>query len=471
MKICLINPEGVNKGLNLGLAYLSEYISQDPSVKEIKVIDLNNWKRDFKDVLKEVIAFDVIGFSVQSATCETAKKLIEKVKTSDNLIIVGGPHISIDGENYLKENPQIDFGFIRESDLTIKRFLKYLNGKEKLENIPGLIYRENSKIIVNKDLELQKNLDNLPFPNFDYFDSVNKKIDQYPLITSRGCPYSCSYCCVNKIVGKEWLSRSPEILIAELKHAKEKYHSNHFAILDDNFTLDVKRAKKFCELLINENLNMSWECQSGIRCDRIDEELFNVMKKSGCDAVTLGIESGSQKVFDKIKKGETLEDIENAIKLAKKVGLRTRGFFIIGLPGATVDDEYKSIRFAKKIKLDQAIFGLLVPYPGTEVWDWAIKGSYFIGDWYKSKHFSGTIDSVIETKEFSREDRIKMFKMANTKCHTYIALINEQDFIVKNAFIILSCILIYDTHNLHSHIIWLLKATPRIYRRVFGLIT
>lgn len=155
-----------------------------------------------------------------------------------------------------------------------------------------MIYRKDNKIIVNKGLELLKNLDDLPPPNFDYFDTVKGKIDQYPLITSRGCPYSCSYCCVPKIVGKKWRVRSPKKIIEELKHAKLKYGSKRFAILDDNFTLDIKRAKEFCKHLIDEKLDMGWECQSGIRCDRVDEELFKMMKKAGCDAVTLGIESG-----------------------------------------------------------------------------------------------------------------------------------------------------------------------------------
>lgn len=469
MRICLINPEGPMKGLSLSLAYLSTYISQDLSVEELKVIDLNNWKRDTDEALKDVKSFDVVGFPLQTATSIPAKKLIKKIRPYNKLIMVGGTHITIDGANYLKENPEIDFGFIGETDIIIKKFLNYLKGKEKLENIPGLIYRKNNQVIVNSGSEILANLDDLPLPNFDYFDSVDGKIDKYPILTSRGCPFSCTYCCINRMVGRKWRPRSPKKIIEELKYAKEKYKSRHFSVLDANFTLDIDRAKEFCRLLIKEKLNMGWECEGGIRCDRVDKELFDLMKKAGCYAITVGIESGSPRIFKTIKKGETLESIRKAVKLAKKAGIRISGFFIIGLPGATIEDEYESIKFAKETKLDRGLHGLLVPYPGTEVWDWATKNSLFVKDW-RGKQFN-VVDSVIETKDFSREERVKIFKIANIKGYDYSVLINEQDSLIKNAFIIVILILKYDPFNLHLHIIELLKAFPRIYRRAFGLVT
>ena len=413
MKIVLIDPHGFSDGLNTGLGYLSAVLDN----YDVKIIDFNNKPGNEKRRLRIVKDADIIGISIKSYTLQDSLKTASLIKeiNKNALLVAGGPHVTLDGYNFLKENPDFNVAILGEGE---EVFPEIALGKN-LQEIEGIIFR-NDAIVINERRRWIDDLDRLPFPKYDNFDSViadNNKIEPYPLVTSRGCPFSCIYCSVGNVIGKKWRARSPKNVINELIHAKEKYQSKEFRILDDNFTLDMKRVKDICQLLIDEKINLRWGCPNGIRADNLDEGLLKLMKESGCYSISFGIESGNEEVFDRINKGEKLGDIENAVRIAKKIGLEVNGFFIIGLPGSTYEKDKESMEFAKKLKLNSASFGILVPYPGTDVWEWINndKNVKILMDWRKGFHIGFKPAPVFETNDYKAKEMLKAFYLANLK--------------------------------------------------------
>jgi len=213
-------------------------------------------------------------------------------------------------------------------------------------------------------------LDELPYPAYHlldkskYISDIAKNNPYATIETSRGCYAKCIY-CNRPAIGTKMRFKSSRRVVNEMLLLKSLgYREIH--IMDDNFTADIKRAKDICRLMIQENLGLSWIPRCGTRVDRIDEELLTLMRDSGCYKVFFGIESGSQKILDIIKKGITLEQVDNSIKLAKKVGMKTGAYYMMGLPGETVSDLEKTIQFACELSTDSVSCGIAVPLPGTE---------------------------------------------------------------------------------------------------------
>lgn len=363
---------------NIGLAYLSATLTE--MGLEHRVIDQDLMPKPVDRFMK--YKTDILGISIKASTYPEAKRVIKlyKDKFPDTQIILGGPHVTCAQERVKSELPEAKL-YIGESEYLGTRRVK---------------------------------LDELPFPDYDKFDSIDYIRDglstgqlAYPIITSRGCPFGCIYCAVPIVSGRRWRSRSVESCIMELEHAREKYGIKRFEILDDNFTLDVNRALEFCDSV--RPLGLKWLCPNGIRADRFTRELGSAMVDSGCFHVSFGIESAEPSVFKGINKGETLDDIERSIKIAKEVGLHVTGFFIIGLPGSTFEKDMYSLNWAKEHDLD-ADFGLLVPYKGTEVYS-LYKDRIRDEDMEGLLHFGYGINAVFDTPEYTREDRIKFYNL------------------------------------------------------------
>ncbi len=429
MKITLIDPQGFSDGLNTGLGYLSAVL--DRTGYNVSVIDMNNKAGNTQKRISGIRNSDMIGISIKSYTLENSLSLLKTIKATKTkaTLIAGGPHVSLDSQNFLRNN-KFDIAVVGEGEKTFLELVK----KSSLGRIRGIAFRKGDEIIVNEKREWIKDLNKLPFPKYDNFDSVQDKgrIEYYPLVTSRGCPYNCSYCSVGNLIGKRWRARKPRNIINELLNARKKYKSMEFKVLDDNFTMDIKRAKELCQMLINEKLNFSWSCPNGIRADRLDMELLQLMKDSGCHTIALGIESGCKPVFNKIAKGEKLEHIKSAVSMANRAGIKVDGFFIIGLPSSTYIRDKQSIAFAKKLGLDSASFGLLVPYPGTPVWKWTKKNRdvKILRNWKGGFHIGFLPKPVFETGKYRQGERLKMYYLANLRFLKPKKLL----FIIKSLF-------------------------------------
>lgn len=460
MKICLIDPKGMNEGLNVGLGYIASSLIKEGYT--VKVVDLNNYQKNIKNRIDAIKNYDIVGLSIKSFTYHSACEISKMLGRKD--LICGGPHITLDGFNFLRDNHNFSMGMIGEGEKAMVELAYAIKNNDNLQEIEGIIYRSNKdEITVNKRKSFLTDLDSLPYPNYGVFDSFKGTITHYPLITSRGCPYSCIYCCVGKISGKKWRFRNPENMINELEFAKLSYNLKDFMILDDNFTHDINRAKEFCRLLIDYNINLSWTCSNGIRASKLDEELVALMKDSGCDEVSLGIESLDYDVFNNIKKGEKLEDIKHATDLLNKYRIKVIGFFIIGLPGDSASKTKSSIECGRKLNLERAYWNLLVPYPGTEAWQWVNKNARIIRDWQKGFHFGTGIKPVFETSDFSEKERIYAHNSANIKYKNYMVFFDERRSLLSNMFNIFKMIVSYDLTNLPSHLLYGLKNIKKVY--------
>ncbi len=466
MKIAFVDPKGIHFGLNTGLAYIVSSLIKSGK-NDIRVFDFNNNTSLNKERVEDISSYDVIGFSIKSFTSGDAISIASQVKRSDNILVAGGPHISLDGMNFLSENSSFDYAIPGEGEYSMVQLIEVIEGNDKLEKIKGIIYRKNGNPMANGAAERIIDLDALPFPEYSNFDSISDgHIYNYPLVTSRGCPYQCTYCCVRAVMGKHWVPRSVDNIVTELKDVRRQYSSKNFNIQDDNFTLDMQRAFDFCDAIVKEGMPFKWSCPNGIRADRLDEKLIGSMKRAGCFMVAFGIESGNEQEYNAINKGEKHQDIVNAVNMVQEQGIYVIGNFIIGLPYSTLMSVRETIKFAKTLGLEACVFNLLVPFPGTEIWAWVKKNGRLLIDWREGFTQGRTPKVVFETDDFLLRDRIQAYYEANIKCNNYFAFMDEHDSIFKNIWNIMKTILKYDRINFYNHITWAIRHAGRIIARI-----
>lgn len=449
MRLVLIESRGTSKFHHNGLAYIAGALKRG-NKHTLKIFDLNmiDWAEE--KVIEEIVAEepDLVGFSIKSFGVDNVLNLAKKIKEKIPVkMIAGGPHITLCAKDFFaKEGGSIfDFGFRGEGDISFPIFCDEFGNKEKYKDIKGLVYKDNDGNWQFNGGEFVSDLNTVAFPDFKSFvgEVDFEKQEGYPLLTSRGCPYLCIYCSVSKISGRKWRAREVENILKELKEAIESYNIKSFKIIDDNFTLDMNRAKEFCRKLIDGGYHLKWSCPNGIRADRIDEELAGLMKRAGCERVSLGIESGDEKVFDFINKGEKLGAVEKAVGILKKADIKVDGFFIIGLPFETIKAAKRSARLAEKLGLNSVKWNMLVPYPQTVLWDWVVKNGKVLKSFTQGQHFSRekSIEPTFETFDYPASQRIKAYKIANLSTGAYQYVFkrpkNKFLFYLKYAFYLL----------------------------------
>ena len=426
MKILFIIPWGKdlygNKSIgkpahpHLGIGYLAANCRKN-GFNEVKVFDESLEQND--NLLKKTIRDfkpDLIGITVFSYCFELFQELIDKVKIISNApVLIGGPHISAVKKDSLKLKG-IDFAMKGEVETSFIIFLKELQkNTPNFRNVPNLIWHnKKGEIIENENAPLIADLDSLPFPDYSDF-----KLEQYnyfqtktmPIITSRGCPYGCNYCSVRLSMGQKFRARSPENILQEIKYWVNRGYKN-FEINDDCFSLDICRAKEFCDLIIKEKLEITYQLYNGIRVDRVDKDLLQRMKNSGCVFVSFGVESGNQAIIDKIGKGIKLKQVKEAVKLTNEVGISNSANFIIGHPGETYKTAMETLGFAKNLPTNFVNVYNLIPYPGTDLYNWIEKNASWIyhPDYVLRRIGSRDLKPAFETKEFTEGERIKVLK-------------------------------------------------------------
>ena len=392
--IVLLNPEGWQKeSTNLGLAYIAgalKMIGFTPTI-----FDLNRYEMSYQQIKDRITTLNplMIGYSAKTAVAEESAQLCEYLKNHfpDSKMVIGGPHITLCASDFLEKHSLFDAGILSEGEIALPLLALHYTAKLPIYKLENIACQKGGELIVNKFIPPQ-NI-NFPFwPDFDVIDNFSWENYRYPIVSSRGCPYGCIYCCVNKLTGdRKWRYRDPENVISEIRYIKNRYKISLFEIWDDNFTFNIERAKQICKLLIDEKLECSWWCHNGIRADKIDTELARLMKQAGCTSIALGIESGTEEVFNSINKGESLADIIRAVKIIKKAGMNIVGYFIIGLPADNLKNFIKTIDLQRSLHLDHYTFGILIPYPKTKVWDIINAKGQMLMDVTRTQHFANDI--------------------------------------------------------------------------------
>lgn len=334
----------------------------------------------------------------------TAKSLKERM--SDVFIVLVGSHATFFHREIMKENEQIDAICRGEFDLTVKDLAVALSNGDKLDRVKGITCRDREGIQVNRDRPLIEDLDELPFPARHIVKSDHYRQGTFTgkycttIVSSRGCPYRCTYCLWPRtLYGSRFRARSAENVVAEMGQVVRGYHIDEIYFDDDSLALNRARILKICRLINQKGIKVKWIPQC--RVDSMDEEVLSAMKEAGCHYIRFGVESGSQKMLDIMKKGTTLAQIKRAFDLCRKVRIKTQAFFLFGIPGETPGTIKETIEFAKKLKPDSAQFAVVIPHPGTDLYEICERE-----DWlkYSSWEDFSACNSLIETSQLSRQD-------------------------------------------------------------------
>lgn len=376
-KALFVNPfpyyaSGINEATiypPIGIAYIASFL--EPHGVTCKIIDANILRMSNDKVLEKIEKFDpdVIGISTNISTARAGVELSQKIKEkSDRFVVMGGPYATSMVERVLESADCVVRG---EGEHTM---LDLLDNIENLGKVKGISYKKDGKIIHNENRELINDIDELPFPahhllpDLTIYKGRARASPVGPILTSRGCPYGCIYCDKN-IFGRTFRARSPENVVEEIKFLVEKYKVKQIDVLDDNFTLEPKRAERILDLIIENELDLAINLQNGVRADRLNRNLVKKMKRAGVFKAGIGIESGDERILKTIKKSLNLENVEEAIRWFREEGILVYGFLMIGLPNENRESIQKTIDFAKRANPHIANFSLTIPFPGTELYD------------------------------------------------------------------------------------------------------
>mgnify|MGYP000573349385 CR=1 FL=1 len=403
MKVSLINPPILDRrgnftysvGLPLGLAYIAAYLLNEKI--DVQVIDAvgdglstrKGFKKKyviigmpFESIVNKIHKkTDLIAVSVKYCTQHNiAIMLIAEIRRRfpKTPIVVGGNQCTYHYNDFLDEG--VDFVVLGEGERALYDICRYLEKKVKLKDISGVAYRKGRQTIVNKS-EFIDDLDSIPFPARHLFP-----LDKYArektgfgptnnistsIVSSRGCPYKCSYCTSSIFWGRRWRARSPKNVVDEIEECVVKYGIRELFFIDDNLTLDKERAKEIFRKIIHRGIKITWGATNGVRVENIDDEMIRLMKSSGCIHLTFAPESGSQRVLQEIyNKNVDLEKIRLTIKKCNDAGINTAAYIIIGSLGETEKDALLTCDYIKQLAkagVDEIGVFPMIPYPESDI--------------------------------------------------------------------------------------------------------
>jgi len=447
MRVLLVNPRSklpidVRTQPSLGLAYIGAVSRQRGD--EPRVYDADVETTPLADVVRAWQPH-VVGITANTTQIKAAWRAAQEVKSVDATIpvVLGGPHPSVlPAESVAR--PEVDIVVRGEGEETWRELCDVLQEAEERRSggveeqaaicdlqsaicrVPGISFQApDGSIVHNPDRPPIKDLDTLPFADYSLFrmseyTNLQPTLDtvdgskSFSIMTSRGCPYRCSYCS-QSIYPQRYRVRSPEHVVAEWRHLVRDLGAQEIGVLDDSFNIQRRRVHEICDLLIAEGLNhVPWIMINGIRANLADRELLAHMKAAGCKRTAFGVESGNQAILDSINKHLTLDQIRAAFRAAKDVGLETIGFFIIGLPGETEETMEETIRFAIELDPLVANFSMLTPFPGTRVHQQIQEGDgrLLVNDWEdyaffegKARYEMGTVTAELQERKWHQAYR------------------------------------------------------------------
>jgi len=397
MNILLINPYGLNSFINppLGLLYIAASLEKASHKVFIKDFDLESYKSEALKLFIEAHKIDVAGISIVTPKVYNAYDIATYIKEQypHITLVAGGPHATLLPEEVLTHCPSFDYIIQGEGELRFCIFLEALENQTGFDRIDGLAFKQDNHIKNAPPHSFIKDLDALPPPAWHLIKpmlySKHMKTLYKPaisMITSRGCPYKCIYCS-KPVTGSKLRAESPEKVIEEIKHLVKTYGIKEIVFYDDVFTLDKKRLFRLCDLLIEGNLQIKWHCET--RVNLVDWEILLKMKEAGCYMIAYGIESGSEKTLETLQKGVSLAQIKNSIALTHKAGIKTLGYFMLGIPGESIEDIEKTLSFSKTLDVDYAQFSVATAYPCTPLYKMTQKAIINPHDWSKSVYALG----------------------------------------------------------------------------------
>ena len=440
MRVLLINPPSENEISSntpsivdeeqgffppLGIMYVAAY-AEKYTKHQIEILDAQVEQLNYTQIEHEIgkRSPDIVGITTMTfslidsiSTAKIVKKIDDGIK-----VILGGPHVGIYPEETI-EFPEVDYLVIGEGEITFTELLQNFSDKDKLRNVKGLVFKHNGDIVNTGLREFIKDLDALPYPARHitpykkYRSLLAKETSITTMITSRGCPYRCTF-CNRPHMGKRFRARSASNVVDEMEECT-KMGINEIAIYDDTFTLDRQRAMDICDIILSRGLKIKWDIRT--RVDVIDKDLLIKLKQAGCNRIHYGIEAGTPEMLKVLRKGINLEQAENAIKWSKEVGISTLAYFMIGSPGETREQIMQTIDFAKKLEPDFAHFSITTPFPATKLYEVGLKEGIIKDDYWRdfAKNPSETFESPYWEENLLRKELIELVNFAYKKFYVH----------------------------------------------------
>jgi magnesium-protoporphyrin IX monomethyl ester (oxidative) cyclase len=418
----------------LGIAYLAAVLRNQA---ELKVLDaavegygheeragpkLLRYGLAFSEIEERIREFkpDLVGVScIFSSQFRNVSQVAKSAKKVDPGIvtITGGTHPTFLPELCMKNCRELDLIARGEGEHTLLDLVKASREGGEPGDIDGLVWKSDGELVINRDREPYKDLDSIPFPARDLFPleryheisipmgMVYKRLPFMNMITSRGCPFHCAFCSSTKFWGNRYRKRSVENVLAEMEQLYHEFGIREFKFFDDNLTFDKKRARKLFKGMIERGIDVTWNTPNGVHVVNMDDEMLDLMKKSGCHELTLAVESGDQDVLrDIIRKPTRVDQIEDAARRIKRKGISAVGFFIIGFPGETRRQMKNTMDFSRKLDLDSISLFIFNPLPGTPLFQECVDKGYL------------TLDQVAEDVDYC-EARIDTPEWTSMEVH------------------------------------------------------
>jgi radical SAM superfamily enzyme YgiQ (UPF0313 family) len=367
----LVYRKGYGTAVPLGLGYVAAELLRHGH--RVAIYDFQVEKRDLQSQIEKYQP-DLFGITVTTPAANAAVKIAEQIKKRypHRPIIAGGPHISTLKSDVLIKTPAYDYLVVGEGERTIIELTEAIDGQRPLQQVNGIIYRNGNRVVETEPRAFIPNLDQLPpiplglFRYREYIPTPGTftYLPSVAFLSSRGCPFKCVFC--NKsMFGNTIRQMSAPRMVDEIIEMQKRHGIKEICFYDDTFTVNTRRIFSFCDLLMRRKVNIRWKCNS--RVDTVSRQMLLTMKKAGCAFISFGVESGDDRILEKIKKGITTDQVRNAFRWSKEAGIATAAFFMLNLPGDTQETIKKTIRFAKEIKPDYVSFEMTKPLPGTQI--------------------------------------------------------------------------------------------------------
>ncbi len=356
----------------LGLGYLAAVLEKNNF--KVDVIDCQVQKLSLEEFKTEIAKRqpDIVGVTSSTLTYQSGLKLIKATREvcPKAITLAGGPHVTFWDNHALEECPDLDIVIRKEGENTIVELAQKIEAGKSYDNVLGITYRKDGKIVRTPDRPYIEDLDSLPFPARHLWpmEKFKEYEDVLYLAMSRGCVYWCEFCCTVRMHGRQYRMRSAKNVVDELEFLYKNYGKTKFTFCDDAFTVDKEKVKDICNEIHKRNLKIEWNC--GTRVDMLTKELLVIMKEAGCVSVWFGVESGTQQMLDAMKKGITPELTIKVLGWVREVGLKPIPNVILGFPGETKKSAWDTIRFIEKVAPDAVgFYNVATPFPGTPLYD------------------------------------------------------------------------------------------------------
>ena len=352
----------------------------------VDVLDAQAERMGIKEIEERIGGYDVVFLISATMSYAEDAEILGRLKEKNPRLktIVFGAHPTFLPLEALKKT-SVDIIVRKESEFVIRDLARaWSQGSDQWKKVPGIGFRENGQSVVNPDYPYIDNLDDLPIPdrtflpkNIDYYNPIVKHYPWTTALSSRGCPSRCTFCTAPSYYGPKYRARSAENVVEEMAYLQGLGFREIF-YRDEVFTLDKKRVFEICDRIMQAKINMAWICS--VKASTANREMLKAMKAAGCRLIRVGVESGVQEVLDSVRKDVLTGQVENVFRWARELMLETHAHMMLGMPGETPETVRTTFDFISKIRPSTVTYGIMTPYPGTEIYQQVVKEDPGFGD-------------------------------------------------------------------------------------------